>query len=158
MIKGIHHTSFTVSNLESAQRFFIDLMGMKRVGGGTYAFDYIRRSVGYSDATLKVAVLCSAGYQPGDPLLELIEYIHPRGDPVETSTNRPGNAHVCFVVSDIDTEVKRLQTAGVSFKSPTANEVTWGINKGAKSIYFNGPDDIALELIEPRQTSTQKDS
>ena len=149
MIGGVHHTSFTVSDLESAERFFVDLMGMRRIGGGVYDFDYLRRSVGYPDATLNVAVLCCADHKPGDSVLELIEYIRPTGAPADTATNRPGNAHVCFAVSDIDAEVQRLQAAGVVFKSPTANSVTWGINEGAKTIYFNGPDGIALELFAP---------
>ena len=149
MIGGVHHASFTVSDLDAAERFFVELMGMRRIGGGVYDFDYLRRSVGYPNATLNVAVLCCADHEPGHTVLELIEYIRPAGTPADTATNRPGNAHVCFTVSDIDAEVQRLQAGGVVFKSPTANTVTWGINKGAKSIYFNGPDGITLELFEP---------
>jgi glyoxylase I family protein len=155
MIRGIHHASFTVADLEAAERFFVDVVGMERIGGGIYDFDYIRRSVGYPDAKLNIAVLAFPNHKRGNPVLELIEYLQPAGPPADTATNRPGNAHVCFVVSDIEAEVKRLQAAGVAFKSPTPNEVTWGINKGAKAIYFNGPDNIALELFEPGPNATE---
>ena len=143
---GIHHTSFTVSNLAEAERFFVELFGMVRLGGGRYDFDYIRRQVGFPDAVLNIAVL---SFPSRSGILELIEYVQPRGAPVPTDTNRPGNAHLCFQVADIEAEYRRLKGAGVRFKSPP-NEVTFGINQGAKAVYFNGPDGIALELFQPR--------
>jgi len=148
MICGFHHISFTVSDLAESERFFVDLMGMIRIGGGVYDFDYIKRTVDYPDAVLEVSVLMYSGQGEDDHILELIEYRQPKGSPVDTATNRPGNAHLCLLVSGIEQEVKRLQKAGVKFKSPTPNEVTWGINRGAKAIYFNGPDGIALELLQ----------
>ena len=153
MIQGVHHTSFTVSNLEESESFFTELMGMQRVGGGIYDFDYIRGIIAYPDAKLSIAVLAFPERDKTDHLLELIEYLHPPGEPVDTATNRPGNAHLCFVVSDIDAEVHRLRAAGIAFKSDAPHEVTWGINKGAKGIYFNGPDGIALELLQPATTA-----
>jgi len=146
MILGFHHSSFTVSNIEEAERFFVDLFAMKRIGGGVYDFDYIKRQVGYPDANLKIAVLGFA--KGGAGLLELIEYVQPQGKAADTATNRPGNAHLCFLVDDIEAEYQRLIAAGVRFKS-TPNEVTFGINKGAKAVYLNGPDGIALELLQP---------
>lgn len=144
---GIHHTSFTVSNLQEAERFFLELFGMKRIGGGRYDFDYVRRQVAFTDAVLDISVLISPD---GAGVLELIEYVQPCGEPASTATNRPGNAHLCFQVDDIETEYQRLSAAGVRFKS-TPNEITSGINQGAKAVYLNGPDDIALELFEPAQ-------
>jgi catechol 2,3-dioxygenase-like lactoylglutathione lyase family enzyme len=152
VIRGFHHTSFTVSDLDVTERFFIEHLGMRRLGGGLYDFDYIRRTVGYPDAVLKISILGSAN-DPDDPhRLELIEYVTPRGEVVDTATNRAGAAHLAFVVDDIDAEYKRLVAAGVRFKS-APNEVTFGINKGAKAVYFNGPDGIALELLQPAARS-----
>ncbi len=153
MIQGVHHTSFTVSDLEKAEGFFTGLMGLQRVGGGIYDFDYIRGIIAYPDAKLNIAVLAFPEDASGGHLLELIEYLQPAGEPVDTATNRPGNAHLCFAVSDIDAEVDRLRAAGVAFKSEAPHEVTWGINKGAKGIYFNGPDGIALELLQPASSA-----
>src|SRR5689334_8405644 len=113
MICGLHHTSFTVSNLDEAERFFIELFRMKRIGGGLYDFDYIKRQVGYPDAKLKIAVLAFANGSAG--LVELIEYVQPRGTASDTATNRPGNAHLCFLVEDMDAEYRRLSAAGVRF-------------------------------------------
>jgi catechol 2,3-dioxygenase-like lactoylglutathione lyase family enzyme len=151
MIRGLHHTSFTVSDVDAAERFFVGHMGMKRLGGGLYDFDYIRGITGYADAVLKIAIL-GLGSGAETHRLELIEYVKPRSEPVDTSTNRPGAAHLAFVVEDIEAEYERLRAAGVRFKS-APNTVTFGINRGAKAVYFNGPDGIALELLQPAPRS-----
>ena len=148
-LQGMHHTSFTVSELTEAKRFFVELLGMVVIGGGRYDFDYVRRQVGFPEAELNIAVLAFSGHPEGGHLLELIQYVAPAGEPVDTSTNRPGNAHLCFVVSDVAAEMRRLQGLGVRFTSATPNEVTWGINRGAQAVYFRGPDGIALELFQP---------
>ena len=143
-----HHTSFTVSNVAATERFFIENFGMIRLGGGRYDYDYIRRTIGFEDGVLLISVL---GFPGNDAdVLELIEYVQPHGEPVDTATNRPGAAHLCFETQDIHADYTRLKVGGVAFKS-TPNEVQAGINRGAWSVYFNGPDGIALELFQPPQ-------
>jgi catechol 2,3-dioxygenase-like lactoylglutathione lyase family enzyme len=150
MITGFHHTSFTVSNVEEAERFFVELFGLERRGGGTFEFESLRRIVGFPDAALKISYLTFPETQGSRPphLLELIEYVRPAGEPNDTATNRPGNAHLSFQVNDIHREYERLSALGVRFKS-APQPVTWGANKGAWSVYCNGPDGIALELTQP---------
>ena len=145
-----HHTSFTVSDIAAAEKFFVDLFGMKRIGGGTYDFDYIRTVIGYNDAVLEIAFL---SYPDSGENLELIEYVKPKGEPVSTATCRPGAAHLSFKVEDIEADYRRLKGKGVRFKAPPV-EITFGINKGSKAVYFNGPDGIALELIQPASAGT----
>jgi catechol 2,3-dioxygenase-like lactoylglutathione lyase family enzyme len=149
MVTGFHHTSFTVSNVVEAERFFVENFGLRRIGGGDYDFDYIRRTVAIPDAVLGISVLALPKRENADAehLIELIEYRKSGGAPTDTATNRPGNAHLCFEVDNIHGEYTRLRERGVRFKS-APNEVTWGINAGAWSVYFNGPDDIALELLQ----------
>jgi len=142
-----HHTSFTVSDVAAAERFFIEHFGMRRLGGGRYDFEYIRSTTSYPDGVLLISVLAFPGRETGD-VLELIEYAQPRGEPVDTATNRPGAAHLCFETTDIHADYDRLTAAGVRFKS-CPNEVCFGLNRGAWSVYFNGPDGIALELFQP---------
>lgn len=152
MIQGFHHTSFTVSDVDAAERFFVELFGLQRIGGGMYDFDYVRRQVGYPNAVLKISVLALPGNEQPRHVLELVEYIEPRGELLDNATCRPGAAHLCFRVDDIDDEYARLSKLGVPFKS-TPNEVTFGINKGAKAVYFNGPDGITLELFQPANSN-----
>lgn len=156
MVTGLHHTSFTVSHVVEAERFFVENFGLRRIGGGDYDFDYIRRTVAIPDAVLAISVLAlpkrdAAG---SEHLIELIEYRKAGGPATDTATNRPGNAHLCLEVDDIHADYARLKARGVRFKS-APNEVTWGINAGAWSVYFNGPDGIALELLQrAKKTAT----
>mgnify|MGYP002847315518 FL=1 len=147
MITGINHASFTVSDLETAEDFFVATLGMKKVGGGRYDFDYIKAVVGYPDALLKIAFFAPRESPAGVPLVELIEYVTPKGAPADTETNRPGNAHLCLGVDDIEAEYERLKAKGVRFRS-VPQEVVFGLNKGAKAAYCDGPDHIKLELYQ----------
>ena len=150
MITGFHHTSFTVSDVEAAERFFVELFGLQRKAGGRFEYEPLRQIVGFSDAVLKIAYLTfpEVGGSRPPHLLELIEYVHPSGFATDTATNRPGNAHLSFQVDDIHHEYRRLSSLGVCFKS-APQPITWGANKGAWSVYCNGPDGIALELTQP---------
>jgi lactoylglutathione lyase len=139
MIAGFHHTSFTVSNVDEAERFFTQFFGLERRGGGEFAFESLRSIVGYPDATLKISYLTFPERNGARPphLLELIEYVRPAGETADTATNRPGNAHLSFQVDDIHGEYERLSALGVRFKS------------APQPVTCNGPDGIALELTQP---------
>ncbi len=150
MITGFHHTSFTVSDVDAAERFFVDLFGLERKARGRFDFEPLRQIVGFPGAVLKIAYLAFpevCGARPPH-LLELIEYVLPAGLATDTATNPPGNAHLSFQVDDIHHEYQRLSSLGVRFKS-APQHITWGANKGAWSVYCNGPDGIALELTQP---------
>ena len=152
MIIGHHHVGFTVSNLKEAETFFEGVLGFKRIFGGTYDFPYIAKQVGYPGAVLEIALLTHQGmsFESTGFMIELIEYKNPRCEPTDTATCRPGSAHLCFLVDDLRGEYKRMLDLGVEFTSPP-NEVTQGINKGALAVYFKGPDNIRLEMIQPPQ-------
>jgi lactoylglutathione lyase len=154
---GFHHVSFTVSDVDAVADWFCTHFKMVRLGGGDYDFDYIRAQVGMPDVALRIAMLGFADGQgmPTPHRLELIEYVRGTGQNADTATNRPGNAHLCFLTDDIDGDYLRLSAAGAKFISPP-NTVTWGINKGARAVYFKGPDDIRLELLQPRRESADE--
>jgi catechol 2,3-dioxygenase-like lactoylglutathione lyase family enzyme len=150
MILSQHHVSFTVSNLKRSEDFFDQVLGFRRIAGGRYDFPYIARTVGYPNAVLDIALLTLNGepFQSKGLMIELIEYVQPKGEPTDTSTCRPGSAHLCFVVDDLRAEYERMSAMGVEFIS-SPNEVTYGVNKGALAVYFKGPDNIRLEMIQP---------
>ena len=156
MILSHHHVSFTVSSLRKTEEFFDKVLGYKRIGGGHYDFPYIKRQVGYPDADLEIALLTHQG-QPFEAtgfLIELIEYIQPKCEHTDTSTCRPGSAHLCFVVKELRAEYERMAALGVEFVS-SPNEISYGVNKGALAVYFKGPDDIRLEMIEPAPAGSE---
>lgn len=85
--------------------------------------------------------------QAGDKIVELIQYINPKGKPYNMSECDTGNMHIAFRVTDIYKIYKTLKQKGVKFKSPP-NEVIKGPTKGWIWTYFYDPDGAQLELIE----------
>jgi len=151
MIVNYFHFSFTVSDLDRSIAFYCGLLGMKLIGTQVHDQPYTSVQVGFPNAVLKAARLTIDGIPPtrSGHLLELIEYVNPRGEPTDTTTNRPGSAHLAFQVDDLPALYARLKSQGVRFKSePVA--IVAGPNQGGYTIYFYDPDGITLELVQPR--------
>lgn len=148
---GVWHTSFTVSDIETSVAFYCDLLGLELYHQQVQHNEYTAKLVGYEGAHLKVAMLRIPGafVGPSNHHLELVEYVHPRGDKTDVATNRPGSPHLCFVTDDIHGDYDRLSAAGVRFRAPAPVEIVAGVNKGGYTVYFLDPDDITLEMLQP---------
>jgi len=145
VITGVYHTSFTVSDLDRSLAFYRDVLGLKVVVQQEKAGDYIEQVVAYPNAHLKIALLKAEG---SDHVLELIEYVHPKGHAIDVSTPNPGSAHLCFRVDDLQRTYEALVAKGVRFKSPPVR-ITSGVNEGGQAVYLLDPDGITLELFQP---------
>lgn len=146
------HFSFTVSDLERSIAFYRDLLGLKLVHRMVHDQKYTSSQIGFKDALLKVALFNVAdmpqGSSPSGHVLELIEYVNPRGEPLNAATNRPGAAHLALQVDDLAAEFARLKAAGVQFRSEAPVPITHGRHSGGLTCYLLDPDGITLELIE----------
>jgi len=150
MLVETWHFSFTVSDIERSIEFYRDVLGLDLVHRQEQANAYTRKFVGYPDAHLKVAQFRIAAAMPtrSGHLLELVEYVAPRGERVDTRTLNPGTAHLAFQVDDAQREYERMRALGVRFRTePVAIEA--GINRGGFTCYFLDPDDITLEIVQP---------
>ncbi|MHB8991895.1 MAG: VOC family protein [Chloroflexota bacterium] len=140
------HFSFTVRDLERSVSFYRETLGMDLVGTMEREGEDISRIVDFENARLKIAFLelpRAAGVR-----LELIEYLSPRGNPVDPRTCNPGSAHICFNVEEIHAAYDALRARGARFKSEPV-EIKTGINRGGYAVYFLDPDDNTLELVQP---------
>jgi catechol 2,3-dioxygenase-like lactoylglutathione lyase family enzyme len=149
---GGAHFGFTVGNLERSLEFYHGLLGLKLLGVMERKGEEISRIVGLPGACLKIAFLelsDSAGIA-----LELIEYVSPRGNRVDPRPCNAGVGHLCFKVDDLQSAFAALSRKGVRFRSDPV-EVTSGINKGARTVYFSDPDGIPLEMFQPAPSSRQ---
>jgi catechol 2,3-dioxygenase-like lactoylglutathione lyase family enzyme len=146
-ISGINHTGLHVRDVERSIAFYRDLIGLELLTRRQSRADYVADIVGYPGAIINMAWL---RHPSGGPIIELLEYVEPAGQPVDTATANPGTAHVCFSVPDIQATYRRLKAAGVRFKSDGPVAITAGANQGGYAIYFTDPDGITLELIQPR--------
>ena len=149
----IHHTGYTVSNLERSLGFYCDLLGCEVVATQEKQGGYLGEIVGYPDAHVRMAHLRAPG---SAHVIELFEYAAPRSS---KSHQEPpfeprdvGTSHIAFIVDDLTAIYERLRGAGVEFFSPPV-EIDTGINTGGKALYLRDPDGIPMELFQPPRRS-----
>ncbi len=142
MIIGTNHTSFTVGDLDRTISFYRDFLGLELISLGRRDPAFAEKVTGISGASLKVAYLLAPGHR-----IELIQYLFPPGEKLDTRTHNIGSAHLAFDVDDLPGLYADLKAKGVQFKSEPV-EVVAGPNKGALAVYFTDPDGITLEFLQ----------
>jgi catechol 2,3-dioxygenase-like lactoylglutathione lyase family enzyme len=143
MIDAVHHSCFTVSNLERSIAFYRDVLGLELlfIELSEASGDDRSETLGVAKSNLSLAI-----FRIGDAHLELIEYITPKGRPYDRVNSDIGAAHVAFKVDDIDAAYESLVAKQVRFTGPPAT-IPAGPMKGWRWTYFFDPDGIPLELI-----------
>jgi catechol 2,3-dioxygenase-like lactoylglutathione lyase family enzyme len=142
---GLHHTGYTVSDLDRSVAFYRDLLGCEVVATQEKQGGYLGAIVGHPDAHVRMAHL----RVPGDGhVIELFQYLAPGGAHPSLEVRNVGTSHVCFLVDDLPATYRELQERGVdSFVSPPV-EVDTGINRGGYGLYLRDPDGITVELFQ----------
>jgi len=143
-IVGVDHTSFTVSDLDTAVEWFTTLLGDGPIVRKRSTDAYMSALVGYPDTELEYAYFAL----PGGTMLELVEYTNPQSGRVELEPRNVGVAHICLTVDDIHAQVERLAPIS-QLRAPQPVGKTAGINRGGWGIYLQGPDGITIELTQP---------
>jgi tRNA(Arg) A34 adenosine deaminase TadA/catechol 2,3-dioxygenase-like lactoylglutathione lyase family enzyme len=148
-IVGIHHVSFTVTDLERTVAFYQDLLGMQLCGRkhrraadlGTAMFG----AAPEGDATS--AEILIAEMELDGTSVEFIQYVDPATRPYPGDPSVAGSGHLAILTHDIEAEVSRLQAAGVSFHTPVRTVRDPG-RPVWRRCYFPDPDGICVELVE----------
>lgn len=150
MSYGVWHFSFTVSDLDESIDFYTRQLDFELIHTQEQSNEYTRKLVGYADAHLRIAQLVVPGQPRGLSThdLELVQYVTPQGTRGDANICNPGAAHLAIAVDDIHEKYKRLTAAGSRFYSPP-NAITAGINEGGFTCYFEDPDQIVLEMVQP---------
>ncbi len=121
-ITGILETVLYVADLDRAERFYLEVMALRRIGKQPGRHVFFRVGTG-------VLLLFHAGRtrESGS--------VPPHG--------ADGEIHVCFTVSPAEYEAwkRRVEEHGV----PIQQEVTWPVGR---SFYFRDPDGNLLELAD----------
>jgi catechol 2,3-dioxygenase-like lactoylglutathione lyase family enzyme len=143
---GIHHTGYTVSDLDRSLEFYVGKLGCEIAATQEKEGGYLAAIVGYPDAHVRMAHLRVGG---GGHVIELFEYLSPDGGQADVEPRNVGAAHLCFLVDDLPSIYAELRAKGVdTFVSPPV-EVDTGINRGGFGLYLRDPDGITIELFQP---------
>lgn len=150
MLADVLHFSFTISDIERSIAWYRDVLGLELVHRQRGDNAYTRTLVGMPDAVIEAAQFRVPGVQPrlSTHMLELVAYESPPGERPSLATNDVGVAHLAFIVADVRAEHARLSAQGVVFRNAPV-EITEGANAGGAACYFQDPDGITLELLEP---------
>lgn len=144
-LTGAHHTSFTVSNIERAVRFYQEFLECEVLWRREIDDKYFGDIVGFPECRVKAAHLRLPG---SAHILELFEYVVPRGALADIRTNNPGSAHISLLVDDLEALYNGLLSKGARFRSAPVT-IDHGANKGGRAVYLLDPDGITVELFQP---------
>ena len=142
MILHIDHVTVVVRDVVKAKAFFA-LLGFVEeksviISGATFA-----RYMGVDGIEAEHVTLVSNQSEPRFEI-QLLRYIRPERLPdadVE-SLAKPGFNHICFAVTDLEAEVKRLTGQGVRLRNEVMDF------HARKLVFLSGPEGITVELAE----------
>lgn len=142
MINGVHHVSIATTDHDRMLAFYQTLLGldvcMTMTAEETDAA--FQTLVGLKDAAFRGTWLKAGNIQ-----IEFFTYSNPKGREAEP---RPacdaGIRHICFDITDLESEYARLRTAGVEFIS----EPQYMADAKVLTVYARDPDGNIVELQE----------
>jgi catechol 2,3-dioxygenase-like lactoylglutathione lyase family enzyme len=145
MITAIRHTGLVVADLESALRFWCDLLGFQMHKRMNESGPHLDAMMGLRDVRVITAKLAA----PDGNLLELLHFqSHPDAPAWTGKPCSTGFTHMAFTVPDVDAAYARLKAAGVIFHAPPQ----FSPDGYAKVCYCRGPEGVLIELVEVLKT------
>jgi catechol 2,3-dioxygenase-like lactoylglutathione lyase family enzyme len=140
MIRGIHHVSVHVRDLDRMASFYKDAFGFEECGE-RFGWDVGQEKL---DQILDVPGTAAQGVmlRAGTCYIELFQFSAPV--PESTRPLRPydkGYTHFCVDVTDIEQEYERLKSLGMTFGHPEP------IDMGhVKTVYGRDPEGNVIEV------------
>jgi glyoxylase I family protein len=141
-IGGIHHASFTVSDMKKSLAFYRDTLGFEVVfdsseAGAVFKGPEVDNLTGCPGSELHIVFL-----RVNEDMLELIQYI-PQGKRLEENqASDTGSAHICLKTENIQALYKKLSGYGARIHFPPQNL------GGVDVMYFRDPDGIIIESMQ----------
>lgn len=143
-IRGLDHVSLTCGDLERSIWFYTELLGLPLRGRGDLEGEEIATIVGMPGVRIRWADV----QLDLDQVVELLEYVDPKGEPLSQTTADPGGGHLAFEVDDVDAVHASLVAHGITVRSaPVAidDDPAW---QGVRVFYAVDPDGATLEFVE----------
>jgi len=139
MLKEMHHTALSVTDMERSLGLYRDILGMEVEFDVTIkdipAFGAI---IGLPSVEERIVMLRLANCR-----IELFQFYEPRGRKIERRQCDTGFMHVAFVVDELDEICRKLKGRGVEFYSGAEDLGPYRV------IFFKGFDGETIELMLP---------
>jgi catechol 2,3-dioxygenase-like lactoylglutathione lyase family enzyme len=143
-VLGIDHTGMTVASVADALGFYRDLLGLTVTDEGEDSGPELDAITGLRGVHIRYAELDLGGGR----LLELVEFVPPRGSGHSQPPTQPGASHLALRVDDVDTLCARLAAAGATVRGTPTTITAPGPWHGARCVYAEDPDGRTVELVQ----------
>jgi catechol 2,3-dioxygenase-like lactoylglutathione lyase family enzyme len=148
LVTKLDHIAVTVSSLERSLPFYKGVLGLKEVERHLLQGEAISTMAGKPGVIMQVVRLAA----PDTPtiLVDLQEYVQPKGSVSNAALGMANHSHFCFGVSNLQTAYRELKEKGVEFVStPVTFDLGADWHYGAvKVVFLKDPDGFILELVE----------
>jgi catechol 2,3-dioxygenase-like lactoylglutathione lyase family enzyme len=137
----------TVSDMDRAVEFYTTVLTFETVSDVEVAGTEFEHLEGVFGARARVVRM-----RLGDELIELTEYLAPKGRPIPVDSRSQDRwfQHVAIIVRDMDSAYARLRAYKVEHASSGPQRLPdWNPNAGGiEAFYFKDPDHHTLEILE----------
>ncbi|PZV12828.1 MAG: glyoxalase [Pseudanabaena sp.] len=145
-VTAVDSVGITVSDMDKAIQFYSEVLSFQKVSDVEVLGSEYERLQGLFGVRLRVVKM-----RLGGEILELTEYLTPKGRPipVDSRSNDRWFQHIAIAVSDMDKAYEILRKFKVQHAS-TAPQRIPDTNKaaaGIRAFYFKDPDGHNLEII-----------
>ncbi len=146
-LTGVEHIGLTVPDIETASRFFVDVLGAEAlydIGPFVSSDDWMASHLAvHPRATIrKLRVLRVAN----GPVLELFEFTAPDQAQATPKNSDVGGWHIAFYIEDMDKALAALKAHACRIQSGPVT-MTEGPSAGLQWLYFQAPWGQQLELV-----------
>lgn len=145
-VKHIDSVGFTVSDMDKALDFYTRVLPFQKLSDDEEWGGDVEKLSGVFGARVRVVRL-----KLGDEVLELTEYLTPRGRsiPVDSRSNDRWFQHIAIIVSDMDRAYAHLRANKVRHASTGPQTLPPYIPAaaGIRAFYFKDFDDHVLEIL-----------
>jgi catechol 2,3-dioxygenase-like lactoylglutathione lyase family enzyme len=144
---AVESVGMTVSDMDRAVDFYTSVLTFDKTFDRELSGREYELLTGVFGARARVV-----GLRLGDEVVELTEFLTPRGRPIpaDVRANDLTFQHVALIVSDMDRAYSRLREHGVAHASSGPQRLPdWNVNAGGiRAFYFRDPDGHFLEVLQ----------
>ena len=144
---AVDSVGMTVSNMDRSIEFYTSVLTFEKTADRELSGREYELLTGVFGARARTVEL-----KLGDELLELTEFMTPRGRPIppDMRANDLAFQHAALIVSDMDRAYARLRQHGVAHASSAPQRLPdWNVNAaGIRAFYFRDPDGHFLEVLQ----------
>lgn len=147
LVEHVESVGMTVSDMDRAVAFYTKVLTFEKLSDEEVTGADFERLQGVFGARARIVRL-----RLGDEIIELTEYLAPRGRPlpVDARSNDGWFQHIAIIVTDMDRAYALLRQHKVEHASTGPQRLPdWNPSAGGiKAFYFKDPDGHALEILQ----------